>query len=62
LIRHSAKPSSTVADYTADSQSAQDINMRFLSVDDSSTMRRMMINTLNKRWRLRCGTTLQIVA
>ena len=36
--------------------------MRFLSVDDSSTMRRMIINTLNKRSRLRWGTTRQIVA
>jgi DNA-binding NtrC family response regulator len=28
--------------------SAQDINMRFLIVDDSSTMRRIIINTFNK--------------
>jgi hypothetical protein len=31
--------------------------MRFLRVDDSSTMRHTIINKLNKRSRLRCGNT-----
>jgi two-component system chemotaxis response regulator CheY len=37
-----------VRDRITGQQPAQDINMRFLIVDDSSTMRRIIINTLNK--------------